>query len=150
MAAVPITMKPNFEGTVKFILEHYPTAHEWNQLLFYKWIQWCLGEGFLATVLDDNDEIVGLGIAHPIMKGQHEDSLDQEGDTIFCDLGIALSYEAFQMLIFAMIERFGARKYIAWREAAHGFRHKVHSFPQFRRNVLRMKKHQLAEIMGGN
>ena len=139
-------MKPNFEGIIKFILAHYPPALEWDQIAFYKWIQWSLGESFLVTVLDNNDEMVGLGVAHPIMHDQGEDSLDQEGDTVFVDLAIALNYEAFQMLGFAFIDRFGAREYVAWREAGHGFKQRTHSFARFRRNLFRMKKHQLQQV----
>ena len=100
----------------EFIAAHYPPAREWGMEALLPWVRWNLGESFLAYVFDDGN-IVGVGIARPVMRGEdgRTDCLyDQEGPCLFIDLAIATGPLVAAMLVAQMRERFGMRERVAF------------------------------------
>ena len=105
-----------------FVWRHYPPAKDWGRHLLQRWITWNCSHGFMLTVLGNEEQLLGLAVVRPMMRENCYDErksnhFDEEGDTYFVDLGIALQprLQVLQALGFAGLKRFGQRDYIAFQ-----------------------------------
>lgn len=99
-----------------FIRAHWKGAADWSDDSLLRWVRWALSEQFLAYCLDET-EIVGLGIARPVMHaedGAEHGVFDHEGSCIFVDLAIGTRPGALALLVALTRRRFGLREKIAY------------------------------------
>ena len=101
-----------------FVWRHYPPAKDWGRDILRRWIDWAYSHGFTAAFKDENETVVALGIARPVMDVEEAryfaDYYDDEGHTIFIDLAIAPTTRVFKGLGILMKRRFGVREKIAF------------------------------------
>ncbi len=86
--------------------------------VFLSWLKWHCQQQTLAVIKDDDERIVAIGIANPVMPpniGPGEECYDPEGSCIYVSLGIATSNLALKGLFLLMRKRFGHRDTIAYR-----------------------------------
>lgn len=129
-----------FEQLANFILAHYPPYRKWDRDIFNRWLRWNLSQGFVLCVIDEKNEVAGVAVCRPIMKkdwiGDEFYNFDPEGDSIYVDLAIALQPLVIQGLVFAAIQRFGMRPFVAWKRPPFGVVN-FHDAYKFRRIILR-------------
>lgn len=112
-----------------FICKHDKNIAKWVPSDRNYWIGWMNEQGFLVAICDANDKTIGFVSARPIMKKEEAQTpylVDQEGEIIYVESIVALSNEVFRALIVALINRFGRRKYVAWKRAKSGERLHLH------------------------
>lgn len=105
-------------------MRHYPMAAGWEEKALVNWVSWAIKEGFLFMTGHER-EIAGLAIVRPTMtphKMPNNLEFDQEGDTYYVDLAIALSprRDVLQALCFSVLKRFGMRDKIAFQRQGVG------------------------------
>ena len=129
------------EGEIltRFVIRHYPPAKEWSRANVLSWIAWHIGNGSLGVIKDDFDEVVGIGIARPVMKPEHgidHYNFDPEGSCLFVDLTVAKHELALRGLFMILRKRFGQRPTIAYMRRD---KLRVHPFAVMHRNIHRRK-----------
>jgi hypothetical protein len=124
----------------RFILDNYEEARHWDKLRFAEWLAWAKDSGYVLTVLDEQENIVGLAVAYPIMhKADCGERSDQEGPIIFVQVAVCSRKGALQSLGFAILKRFGEREKVAIQRMPF-YITKVYPFKKFRRNLFRANK----------
>jgi hypothetical protein len=63
---MPTTLRQDAEKFADFILKNYPDAKQWEEPVGQA--AWYISYGFVASVLDDNGEIVALLAARPVER----------------------------------------------------------------------------------
>ena len=101
-----------------FVWRNYPPAKDWGREILMRWLDWAYSHQFTAAFKDENETVVALGIARPVMDVEEAryfaDAYDDEGHTIFVDLAIAPDSRVFKGLGVLMRRRFGVRDKIAF------------------------------------
>jgi len=134
----------DFKTILNYIAKHEPNAKLWPRDKFEKWVQYYFSEGFICTVLDDSEKLCGLAMIRPVLTPLDADdqlAMDYEGTCLCIVEVIATAPGALQALGFAVLKRFGMRKYVAYhRPPLHKL--EVHKASSLRRNLLRSLHHE--------
>src|SRR5258708_16366999 len=111
-------LREESEKVSVFFLNNYAPAKNWEDPLGYS--AWYISHGYLAMVLEDNGEILGVATARPVAEPSHGACAyahNADGDCLFLDCLVKKKGYGFKlaMLGFAMLlrQRFGPRKTVA-------------------------------------
>lgn len=114
-------MKVNIYKIAAFIFRNHPPARDWGAGLLVSWLAWHLNQQTCCLVLDDDENIQGVGIARTVMKpedgarnGMLTTAYDPEGSVVWVDLTVTTHPIALKILVLKIKERFGARDTIAY------------------------------------
>lgn len=114
-----------------FVWRHYPPAKDWGRDLLRSWLGWAGAQGFLGYFVDENDCVIAVGVARPVMEkydGYDYWTFDHEGPIVFVDLAIAANERLFRGLMALTKRRFGERQFIGFRRR-HGDERRIHIYP---------------------
>lgn len=105
-----------------FLRRRYAPARRWPRAILLGWVRWHLGEGFLAYVLDGEQDgvgrIVAVGVARPVMRpedGREDYRHDPEGSCLFVDVAVSTAPRGLLCLVALLRRRFGFRRTIAYQ-----------------------------------
>lgn len=127
-----------------FTFKYYPPSLNWEDPHGY--FSWYIGNGYMAVVLDDQNHIVGLCTARPVMTagdGAVAYRHDPEGSCIWIDLLLVPKhYQTISNgLRLLLMDRFGHRETVAYFRK-HETKLRVHDYDRFAKNLARVTREQ--------
>lgn len=114
-------MKNELAGVAAFIREHYVESTVWKEGALENWISWAATNGYLMLALDEK-EVVGLVIARTVNEIPAKRDLmpfSADGSIIYIDFAIAPNKNILKALGWAVLQRYGERPILAYRNNAH-------------------------------
>ena len=143
------TLRAESVKVASFFLDNYAPAEQWEDPLGYS--AWYISHGYLAMVLKEDGEILGVATARPVSDPSHGACAyahDDRGSCIFVDCLVKKKGYNFSlaMLGFSMLlrQRFGPRETVAYFRRNEE-RMRVHDWRTFIRNLDRSKERILHE-----
>lgn len=110
------------EDVVPFVHSHYPESTVWKEGVLENWLTIAAMNGYLMLALNDEEEPVGLIIARTVDKipaKMDRNPFDEDGQIIYVDFAIAPNKQVLSALAWAVLQRYGLRKILAYRKNAH-------------------------------
>lgn len=123
---------------VDFVRERLPQAVEkWPAERLADWLRWYWQRGWLA-VLTDRGEIIGIGAARPVFRGQESSDYEcaVDGDTAWVDIAIATRRDVVSALWSVLLARIGQRKFFGYFRATRDGKPHLYPFEKIGRKIL--------------
>ncbi len=115
-------MKDALEGLAPFVREHYVESTVWNEGVLENWLSWAATNGYLMVAMDEEKKPVGLVIARTVKEIPAQRDLSpftEDGQIIYIDFAIAPNKNIMKALGWAVLQRYGERPFLAYRNNAH-------------------------------
>jgi len=129
----------HFEKMAQFVQQTNSMTGGWPLSNIRDWLIWANEQGFLLTVSESPNKVIGLMVARPVSQLPVEDKggeHDELGKIIWVDLCIAPSKDVWKALGCLVVQRFGTcRKRIASQRLGGPI--KLHDYYNARRALLR-------------
>jgi len=128
----------NFKKMAHLVLDINSMSREWPLQEIRDWLMWANGQGFLMTVHESPDKVIGLMVARPVSQLPVSDKWEEfteRGKIIWVDLCIAQSRDVWKCLGCLLVNRFGNRRRIASQRLGGPI--KLHDYDTARRALLR-------------
>ena len=133
-------MLDNLENRLEeFIMEHYPNAISWEHLR--EWVQWFVSHDMYSLIVDENNEIVGVGFARPIknpLDGMKDYEYNPFGEIVFLDLVISMASKITALMYLDIYRKIGNPLYVAYRR--NGGQVKCFGFDRFFNKLIKKGK----------
>lgn len=116
-----------------------PACRKWDRDQFENWVAWHWSNGFVCTVLNIDESIVGVVLIRPIMEPMDAFdplSFDYEGRGLHVSQIVSTAKGALPALGFAVLKRFGQREFVSWNRRPTG-KLVVCKSSMLRRNLFR-------------
>jgi hypothetical protein len=120
-------------------LAQIPSVRKWDEAKLYEWLSWMDASGCVIACYEDGRSIdpLGFAVVRPIVdisKKHQRYHVNERGQTLYCDMAVAPTRKIMQAIGFAVLDRFGQRKF--WASSKND-NLKVHDFNSVRKALLR-------------
>lgn len=115
------TSKESLADVAHFIKRHYVESTVWKEGALDNWISWAATHGYLMIASDDEENPVGVIIARTVNQIPAKQDLmpfDEDGKIIYIDFAVAPDRDTQKALCWALLQRYGARPFVAFRHNA--------------------------------